>query len=94
MSSKSDQAHGTALHRIVQDHFETFLAEAAGLRDGNGVPPFVARVSGLPPVRVPGGRVRAGTNSRSGATEAVPRHAEIANILVKNICRDLGIPEF
>jgi hypothetical protein len=32
------------LHRIVQDHLETFLAEAAGLRDGDGVPQFVERV--------------------------------------------------
>jgi hypothetical protein len=33
----------SALHRIVQNHLETFLAEAAGLRDGEGVPQFVER---------------------------------------------------
>jgi hypothetical protein len=32
---------GTVLHRIVQDHFETFLAQAARFRDGDGLPPFV-----------------------------------------------------
>ena len=29
------------LYRIVQAHFETFLAQAANLRDGEGVPRFV-----------------------------------------------------
>lgn len=33
------------------------------------------------------------TNPSTGATEAVPRHTEIANLLVKKICRQLGIPE-
>jgi hypothetical protein len=32
---------GTVLHRIVQDHLETFLAQAARFRDGDGLPPFV-----------------------------------------------------
>jgi hypothetical protein len=29
------------LYRIVRDHFETFRAQAAGLRDGEGLPQFV-----------------------------------------------------
>jgi hypothetical protein len=33
----------SVLHRIVQDHLETFLAEAARMRDGEGVPQFVER---------------------------------------------------
>ena len=31
----------TALYQIVHDHFETFRAEAASLRDGEGLPRFV-----------------------------------------------------
>jgi hypothetical protein len=34
---------GSVLHRIVQDHLESFLAEAARMREGEGVPQFVAR---------------------------------------------------
>jgi hypothetical protein len=34
---------GSVLHRIVQDHLETFLVQAARLRDGDGLPPFVER---------------------------------------------------
>ncbi len=30
-----------ALHQLVRDHFETFRAQAAGLRDGQGLPRFV-----------------------------------------------------
>jgi hypothetical protein len=33
----------SVLHRIVQDHLETFLVEAARLRAGEGVPLFVER---------------------------------------------------
>jgi mRNA interferase HicA len=33
------------------------------------------------------------TNPQTGHTEAVPRHAEIANILARKICRALGVPE-
>jgi hypothetical protein len=33
----------TVLHQIVRDHFETFRAEAAQLRDGEGLPAFVER---------------------------------------------------
>ena len=29
------------LYQIVQDHFETFRAQAASLRDGEGLPRFV-----------------------------------------------------
>lgn len=29
------------LHRVVRDHLQTFLVEAAFLRDGEGVPRFV-----------------------------------------------------
>ena len=32
-------------------------------------------------------------NPRTGAVEAVPRHTEIANILARKICRNLGVPE-
>lgn len=32
-------------------------------------------------------------NSQTGATEAIPRHTEIPNKLVKKICRSLSIPE-
>ena len=31
----------TALYQIVRDHFETFRAQAACLRDGEGLPRFV-----------------------------------------------------
>ena len=31
------------LHQIVRDHFETFRAEAAHLRNGDGLPGFVER---------------------------------------------------
>jgi mRNA interferase HicA len=33
------------------------------------------------------------TNPVNGATEAVPRHTEISNILARKICRGLGIIE-
>jgi hypothetical protein len=33
------------------------------------------------------------TNPQTGHTEAVPRHAEIANALARKICRALGVPE-
>jgi hypothetical protein len=33
---------GDVLYRVVRDHLQTFLAEAAHLRDGEGVPRFVA----------------------------------------------------
>ena len=29
------------LHQVLRDHFETFRAQAAGLRDGEGLPGFV-----------------------------------------------------
>jgi len=32
---------GSVLHGLVRDHFETFRAEAAHLRDGDGLPRFV-----------------------------------------------------
>jgi mRNA interferase HicA len=32
-------------------------------------------------------------NPRTGAVEAVPRHTEIANVLARKICRNLGVPE-
>lgn len=32
-----------ALHQIVRDHYETFCAQAAGRRDGQGLPRFVER---------------------------------------------------
>jgi mRNA interferase HicA len=31
-------------------------------------------------------------NPATGAVEAIPRHTEIADILAKKICRNLGIP--
>jgi hypothetical protein len=34
---------GSVLHRIVQNHLETFLAQAARVREGDGVPSFVER---------------------------------------------------
>ncbi len=34
---------GSVLHQIVQDHLETFLSQAARVRDGGGVPRFVER---------------------------------------------------
>jgi len=30
------------LYQVVRDHFETFRAQAAGLRDGEGLPLFEA----------------------------------------------------
>jgi hypothetical protein len=33
------------------------------------------------------------SNPANGATEAVPRHTEIANVLAKKICRNHGLPE-
>lgn len=32
-------------------------------------------------------------NPATGAVEAVPRHTEIGNNLVRKICRNIGIPE-
>ncbi|HUX13742.1 MAG TPA: type II toxin-antitoxin system HicA family toxin [Spirochaetia bacterium] len=32
-------------------------------------------------------------NPQTGAVEAVPRHAEIANRLARKICRALSVPE-
>lgn len=32
-------------------------------------------------------------NPRTGWTEAVPRHAEVPDLLAKKICRNLSIPE-
>lgn len=32
------------------------------------------------------------TNPANGATEAVPRHVEIPDLLARKICRGLGIP--
>ena len=32
-------------------------------------------------------------NPQTGHAEAVPRHAEIANLLAKRICRRLSIPD-
>ncbi|PKB68205.1 MAG: addiction module toxin, HicA family [SAR202 cluster bacterium Io17-Chloro-G4] len=31
-------------------------------------------------------------NPATGATEAVPRHSEVANLLAQRICRNLSIP--
>jgi hypothetical protein len=31
-------------------------------------------------------------NPTTGATEAIPRHIEIANILARKICRGLSVP--
>ncbi len=31
-------------------------------------------------------------NPVTGATEAIPRHAEVPNLLAKKICRNLSIP--
>ena len=31
------------LHQLVRDHFETFRAQAAAMRDGQGLPSFVER---------------------------------------------------
>ena len=33
------------------------------------------------------------TNPATGAVEAIPRHTEISNRLVRKICRNLSIPE-
>jgi mRNA interferase HicA len=33
------------------------------------------------------------TNPATGAVEAIPRHIEIPNLLVRKICRGLGIPQ-
>jgi len=33
------------------------------------------------------------TNLATGAVEAIQRHTEISNNLVRQICRNLGIPE-
>jgi hypothetical protein len=32
-------------------------------------------------------------NPRTGHAEAVPRHAEIGNVLARRICRKLSIPD-
>ena len=34
-----------ALHQLVRDHFETFRAQAAHLRDGQGLPRFVEQAA-------------------------------------------------
>lgn len=33
------------------------------------------------------------TNPRTGAVEAIPRHAEIPDLLARKICRGLGVPD-
>jgi mRNA interferase HicA len=33
------------------------------------------------------------TNPANGAVEAMPWHTEIPNLLVRKICRNLGVPE-
>ncbi len=33
------------------------------------------------------------SNPATGAVEAIPRHTEIANLLTRKICRNLGVPE-
>ena len=33
------------------------------------------------------------TNPSNGTVEAIPRHTEIPNLLVRKICRTLGVPE-
>lgn len=40
-----------------------------------------------------GGKHSQYRNPAKGKTSAVPRHAEINDILVRKICRDLEIPE-
>ena len=37
-----------ALHQLVRDHFETFRAQAAHLRDGQGLPRFVEQAAFAP----------------------------------------------
>lgn len=39
-----------------------------------------------------GGRHSLFVNESNGQVSAVPRHAEIKDMLVKEICKDLGIP--
>lgn len=36
----------SALYHVVRDHFETFRLQAAGLRDGGGLPGFVEQEIG------------------------------------------------
>ena len=33
------------------------------------------------------------TNPNTGQVETVPRHAEVADVLARKICRGLGVPE-
>ena len=33
------------------------------------------------------------TNPTTGATEAVPRHKEVPDVLARKICRGLSVPE-
>ena len=40
-----------------------------------------------------GGRHSVYVNPANSRTSAIPRHAEIADMLARKICRDLGIPE-
>jgi len=40
-SSEARDPTSTILYGIVRDHFETFRAHAAALRDGEGLPRFV-----------------------------------------------------
>lgn len=44
-------------------------------------------------LRREGGSHSLWTNPRTGAVEAVPRHAEVAQVLARKICRELGVPE-
>lgn len=32
-------------------------------------------------------------NPQTGATEAVPRHTEVSNLLAKKICKNLSVPK-
>jgi hypothetical protein len=36
------------VYQVVRDHFESFLGQAAGLRDGEGLPRFVEQAAFAP----------------------------------------------
>ena len=44
-------------------------------------------------LKLEGGSHSLWANPKTGAVEAVPRHTEIPNLLVRKICRRLAVPD-
>jgi hypothetical protein len=73
------QPEREALHELVRDHFETFRARAASLRDGQGLPRFVeeaasARSATASPTKPRRSREQAPPGSEVSGTSDRARH--------------------